>query len=838
MNHAANRSWPVLPRPALTREVLDLLASTNVLLCGPPGIGKSGVAAYCAAKAEQTGAEVVRISGREGLPQDWAPPAGRPLLVVDDLDQLDASSAALLARAMTASASPRLLATARLVPACPPALARLLLEDRMVRVDVPALRTGEVRTLLESALSSRVVEETVVEIHRVSDGLPLHVRELVRGLDAAGRWHREPAGLLQADVSAPLPQLTDLVEISVAHLSDAEREALDLVALSGSLTVESAVLVCGEDAVATLVDHGLLREGRRSGQEAVVRIASSLHARVLRAQVPAVRRLDLHRRMTDHAGRGALPASRWVEWGLAVGEVIGADEIVDAARTAAADGEWTLAVRLADAVIERIPAGGRHGLALVDALILRAFERRFAGRPEQAADDLARGLEAWGRLRDEVATEAAADRLIHLTHHQADLLQYTFDQPEQAVAVCRATMADFDAEPGWAPYRGVVELDAAARSFWAGEPDAARALGTDLGLASGRAVPAHLSPHHLRLVAPLVLVRGFEGDLTAALDLVRRLEPQVVAASAHLPWTHAELRSAVFLARVHCGDATSGWWTEEEPVAATTDPAVVRAGEGRVAAMLGDWAFAAEALADARHALARIDPSGMRPWVLAVESFVRAMRGEVGTAAALLAEYDAGTPLISRGLAPDTQPWLARTLLATGRPDEAVERARRLQGWARERGYALVEAEALHLVGVAAPGRVTSDDLARSDELAIRCPNVLADLFATHLRAVARGDDPVRSATEQRLAGLGRWLPSPAASGGSAGSLSRREREVATLVAAGLPSSAIAERLALSTRTVESHLGRIYTKLGVRRRADVGAALQDSGVHGPVVRSD
>lgn len=46
--------------------------------------------------------------------------------------------------------------------------------------------------------------------------------------------------------------------------------------------------------------------------------------------------------------------------------------------------------------------------------------------------------------------------------------------------------------------------------------------------------------------------------------------------------------------------------------------------------------------------------------------------------------------------------------------------------------------------------------------------------------------------------------------------LSPREREIAVLVAQGLRNPAIAERLAISPRTVEVHKARIMDKLGVR----------------------
>jgi DNA-binding CsgD family transcriptional regulator len=47
------------------------------------------------------------------------------------------------------------------------------------------------------------------------------------------------------------------------------------------------------------------------------------------------------------------------------------------------------------------------------------------------------------------------------------------------------------------------------------------------------------------------------------------------------------------------------------------------------------------------------------------------------------------------------------------------------------------------------------------------------------------------------------------------GSLSPREREVLELVAKGLPGKQVARELGISTKTVEQHKSRIFTKLGV-----------------------
>jgi non-specific serine/threonine protein kinase len=57
--------------------------------------------------------------------------------------------------------------------------------------------------------------------------------------------------------------------------------------------------------------------------------------------------------------------------------------------------------------------------------------------------------------------------------------------------------------------------------------------------------------------------------------------------------------------------------------------------------------------------------------------------------------------------------------------------------------------------------------------------------------------------------------------------LSRREQEVALLIARGLTNAQIAERLWLSERTVSTHVRKILRKLGVRSREQVGDLLAD-----------
>ena len=73
----------------------------------------------------------------------------------------------------------------------------------------------------------------------------------------------------------------------------------------------------------------------------------------------------------------------------------------------------------------------------------------------------------------------------------------------------------------------------------------------------------------------------------------------------------------------------------------------------------------------------------------------------------------------------------------------------------------------------------------------------------------------------------------PASSTLRGGALSRREREVISLLATGATNKEIAARLVVSINTVERHLLHIYTKLGVRGRGDAAAFAVRSGLADP-----
>jgi two-component system response regulator NreC len=108
--------------------------------------------------------------------------------------------------------------------------------------------------------------------------------------------------------------------------------------------------------------------------------------------------------------------------------------------------------------------------------------------------------------------------------------------------------------------------------------------------------------------------------------------------------------------------------------------------------------------------------------------------------------------------------------------------------------------------------------------------SAVQDLVAA-VAAVAAGGSYFSPPVQQQLAGLLR-AGSPAAAGRP--TLTEREREVLTWLGRGLSSRQVAEQLAISVRTVETHRANLMHKLGVKSVALlIQAAIRDGILEQP-----
>jgi DNA-binding NarL/FixJ family response regulator len=103
---------------------------------------------------------------------------------------------------------------------------------------------------------------------------------------------------------------------------------------------------------------------------------------------------------------------------------------------------------------------------------------------------------------------------------------------------------------------------------------------------------------------------------------------------------------------------------------------------------------------------------------------------------------------------------------------------------------------------------------------------------------VARGDALLSpSVTRRLITDIVSRPERPPLTGEALARLTEREREVMTLVAAGLSNDEIAAQLFVSPLTAKTHVSRILTKLGARDRAQLVVMAYEGGLVTPGERS-
>lgn len=103
-----------------------------------------------------------------------------------------------------------------------------------------------------------------------------------------------------------------------------------------------------------------------------------------------------------------------------------------------------------------------------------------------------------------------------------------------------------------------------------------------------------------------------------------------------------------------------------------------------------------------------------------------------------------------------------------------------------------------------------------------------ADEVAHAVRAVARGELVFGPGVAEHVLGL--FATPPAAAARPLPELSDREREVLTLMAAGLGNARIGTRLSVSPKTVANHASSIFAKLRVSGRVEAIARAHAAGL--------
>ncbi len=766
------------------------------------------------------------------------------LLVVDDAQELDESSAALL---LLLAGRPEVFVVATVRtddrPA-PEALVNLWKDEVLVRVELEGLSAAAAEQLVTEALGGPVDGLTAHMLWSTSGGNALFLRELVVGAldadalqEASGMWRL--VGAL-----SPSTRMGEVVGLRLGSVDDDARAAMEVVSIGEPVGISDLESMAPPGAIDALERRGLVEiviEGARQQ----VRMAHPLYGEVVRAGIPVRRRQEICRTLADRVeARGTRRREdtlRVALWRLDGGGPGRADVLLEGATQARYAADFALAERLARAAWTQAPDAenasllgetldqlGRHAeaeavLSAGEALVATDRERTMIALARSS--NLFRGL---GRAPEADAVIAAAEQRVG----DPELLDELRGQ--RAIHVLFEGRID-DA---------IVIVDPLLERV--GDEDRAFVHGALAG-AVARAIAGRTTE------AIAIAERAFDARVALG-DQMQIAGPGIYLVARAFALVEAgRLEEAEGTARLGYDGAT-----ERQ----------IRDGQSWFSVMLGRICLhqgrvlaAARWFREAALVYDDFDHPGAR-WGYAGLAHALALGGDIDGADTALADLDAEpiTPL--RMMDPEIDRARAAVLAQRGEYSLAVETLRRAAQFAADCGSRALEATALHdivrlgedeaslarlrelskvLDGAFMPARLahaealSSHDAEQFDRAADAFEAMGAKLYAAEAaagaaRAFSR-EGLTRRAAEgtqraARLAAECEGARTPALQVGiETTPLTRREREVAELAARGTASKEIAEKLFVSSRTVENHLQRAYEKLGVRGRPELAEVL-------------
>ena len=850
-------AWPMLGRATEAAAVRAAMRETaGAVLWGPAGVGKTTLARAVLAELQHSaaGPRVVHLfTPLTSIATPWevfAPLLGRQasstdpirtllaravaelddprpaLLVVDDVHDLDEASATILAELVHGDRA-RLLATCRPEPGLPGPLVPLWRQHRIQRIDIAALDRRHTEELVETVLNGPVARSTGTAVWRVTAGNPLYVRELLASLTDSGALAQVGAGWVWRDQQDVGARVRDLITAELDELPQTERDLVDLLALAGPTRVDLLPAAVDDAAVRGARSRGLVTFTGTGDPAATVLLAHPVHGEVIRSTLGRDRREELFTAFSRPAADGATPAElfRWVDWALTCGVRPSTEAVLRATQEAARLGDAALVRRLGAVALQALPPADTRR---IEVLLLRAESERFGGRRQLAAED----LDHVGQLLQE--GEAALDdadaagcsveragadptdrgasggavhsddlRLRHAEVH-ADLLQYHDDDLDRALSTLAAVPLRTAAVRERRDVSVLVRLGYAGQ-FAACLPEMERLCASDA-----------LSGSQARVLGPLVLGLAQTGRLTEAVATADRFLRTWSVDADRYPWVLSELLAARFMACLWLGslDLAVHPPLHHEVQQTRSNDAVDQVGTARFHAAQADWSTAARHYRGALTGFAIRDPSGLEALAWAGLAQVSAALGDGEGANSARRHYRSAATRTSRALAPDSE-LLLLTAAVTSGEKEAPMLADRLAAASTAGGLWLSAARARHLQIVLDPHR--RDGASELVSAAARVDAPWAPVLTAHGQALCAGDHVLAGRLAAQLSATGIWLPTPAV----AAALTPRQRQIAELVAAGLTNREIAERLVVSVRTVDTHVGHVFSRLDIGSRADL-----------------
>lgn len=873
------REWPFVGRVEQRREALAAVASgTGFVLTGVAGVGRSGLLGRITERLDAERFSLIQAFATEvtstmelaayahALPPEVfrqddpgsalvmafsliTERAGNRsvVLVIDDVHRLDPVSAALTHLAVR-SGRARLAAT-MVTGARPPEPISMLWRENLVRsITVEPLDQATVAAIGGRFVGGQLDESTARRLWELSEGNALVLREIMETLGDRGafvprhgvwHWREDTAGLMN--------DRAETIARRLAETPERARRVIECVALAEPLESAVAARLVDQDAVEQALAGGLIRSEHDQGR---IRLHAGrpLYADVVRHRMAPHHRLGHIRALaaTMSGATDRLTVSRLGRWHLDFAVPVGAEVLVKAGGLAHGSCDLELTRRLAEAAAA-LGAG-------FSATALSASALGFSGEPEAA---LALLDDAWARLtNDEDRIRWAMIRALIIFDGRHDV---------RAVEELRSIITRLTS-----PRRDILASLAACLLIGRGEH------------AEGERELARLvddpdtSPvarwHSVAMINALLAARGGPGLCVGFLAV----DDGARAHYADWPTLRATAGAARWRTAMVSGEIRT--LIPESGVAGIREFSVVDVqtllAHAIAARLRGQLTEAARAAAAAVATATR----GGRAFLSVAWAEVAHIAALAGDTAAAVGAMDECDRLSRRSMAfnyPIVELARVAVALASVGPTAAAQTARAAARRLRADGFHGFERHARHaLVRI---GVSTSDDAVRLSELAAMTRDAdghgetLAEAIARHAEAVARAAGDLTGAeltvVSETLGSVARvffeldlrvlavetaarrytLLREHRADGVGAAaailtgmlaacdetlrvevtvpSLTVREAEVAELAERGLTPAEISARLFIERRSVESHIYRLYRKLGLSGRADLPGTL-------------
>jgi len=781
------------------------------------------------------------------------------LVAIDDLQWLDTASRTVIGFAARRLTRPvGILATARTGdPDCPDA-SWLQLADhhQLTTLCLAPLSLGAVQAVIKTRLGRTLTRPVLARIHEVSGGNPLYAVELARDLneqaplrhlgmpDSLVKLVEQRLGILDEAASALLLAAACAADSTVLMLAQAMKIPVDrVIDLLEQAKTQGVIAIDGNRVRFThpLLAHGIYRRASAGQRRAMHRnLAALTHMPELQARHLALAAVSadedtlnvLDTAAETATGRGApSAAAELLELGIGLG---GNDPIrrLRAAEQHFRAGAFGRADQHLQSVLDSVPAGTLRALALLCRGGVYGYGNRFT----EAVPVLREGIAEAG---DNPALRVAGLLQLALAVGMTGDMTSSVDYARRAVA---------DAEQAGDP---VVRSHALALwvhvSFMFGLGTDCTSLQTALALED----PDSTAPATLQPSAVAAINCAWTGDLQQARRKLAALEQR-----CHERGTEVDVVwAAQFTTMVEL------WLGNYSEAARIADEAVTHAEQiggdlPLIDALTSDAAVAAHRGHEdraRRAAHTAIDTAGGNDLGFqviaptAALAFLEVSLGNYQTALSvlepLLSTFDPvhGTEIMVGGFLPDA----IEALIALGHLKDAEPLIAALETngirldrpWMRAvgaRGRAALHAARGDLD---AATNAVQQALRHHERLPMPFERARTQLLAGQLHRRRRHRQAAAATLSEALdtfdaLGARLWaarahsaLSHAHTATTDATGLTAAETRIAERAAAGLTNRDIAAELFLSPKTVETTLTRVYTKLGIRSRAALSAAL-------------